>query len=316
MRIFRPLLRLVITGAILYLVYQRVPFSNVITALRVADLRYLAAACILVLCIHLLATWRLRLLLRQQDLMLPYRSLFAIVLESLFYRVSLPGGTIATTTARFLKLQKATQSRSRTLACLAIDRIFATLSLVTVGIVFALLNRKTLVDPVGAVLLVSALLILVFYVAAIRGTAGNLVVRILRTLRLWRLSELAERGLQPLTEFQKMRARTVFIIAGLSLGSHLVGMTIFTLLGTAVGIDIPLLSWGWIRSLVILAAMLPISLLGLGVREASLLYLLQGFGVPDELCLAMAMLIFSVSVLFVALLGGLLEVGRLVRRTR
>jgi uncharacterized protein (TIRG00374 family) len=274
------------------------------------------AAGLMVLCIHLLATWRLRLLLRQQDLILPYKNLFGIVLESLFYRVFLPGGTIATMTARFLKLQKATQSRSRTLACLAIDRVFATLSLVTVGIVSAFLSRGTLADPIGAVLLVSALLVVAFYVAAIRGTAGDLVVGVLRTLRLQRLAELAERGLRPLTEFQRMRSRTVFCIAGLSLGSHLIGMTLYALLGAAVGVDIPLLSWGWIRSLVVLTTMLPISLLGLGVREASLLYLLRGFGTPEELCLAMAMLIFSVSVLFVATIGGLLELGRLARRTR
>lgn len=315
MRISRLLLRLVITGAILYVVYRRVPFSDVLASMRLADPRLLGAAGLLVLCIHLLATWRLRLLLRQQDLVVPYPRLLTIVLESLFYRVFLPGGTIATMTARFLKLQTVTRSRSRTLASLAIDRAFATFSLVAIGIVFAWLNRRTLFDPVGAVLLLMALLVLTLYVAAIRGTVRNLVVGILRALRLRRLSDLAERGLQPLTEFQKMRPEYVLLIATLSLVSHLVGMAVYFLLATAVGIELPLLTWGWIRSLVILTTMLPISLLGLGVREASLLYLLRGYGVADQLCLAMAMLIFSVSVLFIALIGGLLELGRLARRS-
>ena len=314
MRISKLLLRLIITGAILYLVYRKVPISDVLASLKVADPVFLGIACLLVVGIHFLAAWRLRILLRQQELIVGYWRLFVIVLESLFYRAFLPGGSIATLTARFLKLQTVTQSRSRTLATLAIDRIFATLSLVGVGIVFALLARKTLFDPVGSVLLVMAVLVVLLYIATVHGAAGNLLVGTFRALRQRRLSELAERGVQPLTVFQKMRPGSFFLVVALSVAPHLIGIGVYSLLAAAIGIDIPVLSWGWIRSLVILTTMLPISLLGIGVREASVLYLLQTFGVADEACLALAMLIFAVSVLFIALLGGLLELGRLIGR--
>ena len=61
----------------------------------------------------------------------------------------------------------------------------------------------------------------------------------------------------------------------------------------------------------IIATMIPISVSGLGLREGASLLLLGGYGIAAEQIVAFSLLVFTVSVVFVGLLGGFLEVRRL-----
>jgi uncharacterized membrane protein YbhN (UPF0104 family) len=75
-------------------------------------------------------------------------------------------------------------------------------------------------------------------------------------------------------------------------------------LGRAVGIEIPLAAWFVAWPLAKLAALLPISLGGLGVREVALAGLLSGIGVDPTLSVAQSLL-WQTVIMTVGLIGGL-----------
>ena len=68
----------------------------------------------------------------------------------------------------------------------------------------------------------------------------------------------------------------------------------------------------WLRGVAILAALLPISINGLGVREVGLLAFMRKYGTPEPRILAFSLLTFFVSVLR-GIIGGLIEVIDLLR---
>ncbi len=66
-------------------------------------------------------------------------------------------------------------------------------------------------------------------------------------------------------------------------------------------------SWTvWIVRVCFAVQLVPISVSGLGVREASLVMLLPGYGVPMEQALSFSLVIFGMLV-FSGLIGGLCE---------
>jgi len=78
-------------------------------------------------------------------------------------------------------------------------------------------------------------------------------------------------------------------------------------LARALGLELSLLTIGWVRSAVVLIAMLPVSLGGIGLREGAFLYFLTPCGVGQEQAVAYSFLVFIVAVLFLGILGGIVE---------
>lgn len=89
--------------------------------------------------------------------------------------------------------------------------------------------------------------------------------------------------------------------------THLLSIIAFYLLSRSVGVDLPIVFIGWIRSTMILSKMIPISVSGLGLREGTTLYILSAYGSPTEIALAFSLLVFVVSDLIPAFIGGILE---------
>ncbi len=118
--------------------------------------------------------------------------------------------------------------------------------------------------------------------------------------------------------------RTLSRRPGTMLGAFLLGMLLQTLqvvlnfwLGGLVGLDAPFQVWLFVWPLAKVAATLPLTQGGIGVREAALAALFAPFGVPAVLAVAVS-LVFQVVVISGGLVGGLLSLllrGRETPRT-
>jgi len=86
-------------------------------------------------------------------------------------------------------------------------------------------------------------------------------------------------------------------------------IAMIALLSRQLGFELPVFDWCWIFALASAAAVLPISLAGLGVREGVFVALLTAFAIPSEQALALSLTIFAMQVLF-GLIGGTLELLR------
>lgn len=103
---------------------------------------------------------------------------------------------------------------------------------------------------------------------------------------------------------------TLLHIGTLAVASNLLSVMVYYLLARAVGLDVSSVTIGWVRSAMIIATILPISVSGLGLREGASLLLLSGYGIAAEHIVAFSLTVFALFVLF-GLLGGVLEVWRL-----
>ena len=100
----------------------------------------------------------------------------------------------------------------------------------------------------------------------------------------------------------------------ISLLAHLIGTAGYWLLALSLGMELSLMAIGWIRAGMMLATLLPVSISGLGVREAASLVLLSYYNVPADAAIAYSLIVFMTSILFIGLLGGLAEAWRFSRR--
>jgi uncharacterized membrane protein YbhN (UPF0104 family) len=121
-----------------------------------------------------------------------------------------------------------------------------------------------------------------------------------------------ERIWEVIKAFHVIKKRVIMVIIGYSLVSHVLGIIIFYLLAIAIRIDIPFFVLGWIRSLVVIIQMVPVSIAGLGVREISLVFLMRDYGTPAVQAVSLSLLVFSVTVV-AGTVGGLIEGWEMIR---
>jgi len=94
----------------------------------------------------------------------------------------------------------------------------------------------------------------------------------------------------------------VLLLSGLGIGLTVLS---FKFLGDSVGVHLSYPNWLIIVPPVALIQLVPVSLAGWGVREAILVVVLAGFGVPNENALATSVL-FGLCQILIGLPGGLI----------
>jgi hypothetical protein len=99
----------------------------------------------------------------------------------------------------------------------------------------------------------------------------------------------------------------------LTIAATLLGIVATWWLAVALQLPVPFVTLAWVRSVVMLLAMLPVTISGLGVREGALVALLAPYGVLGPDALALALLVFGVTVAAVGVVGGVVEAARVPR---
>ncbi len=98
----------------------------------------------------------------------------------------------------------------------------------------------------------------------------------------------------------------------ISIASQLLNVLVFFLLLKSIDLDVPFVSIGWIKSVVVLLIMIPISISGMGLREGSFILLLGAFGVSDNSAFAYSVIVYALTRVLPGLLGGLLEARNII----
>jgi hypothetical protein len=104
-------------------------------------------------------------------------------------------------------------------------------------------------------------------------------------------------------------------IAGLALIRHGLGILGFAFLAMSLHVELSLLTIGWVRVVIQGLMMLPISLSGIGIREGSMVILLQEYDVSASDAVALAFIMFAVNIVLNSL-GGVLELANFLRPKR
>jgi glycosyltransferase 2 family protein len=300
-------IRFLIAFAILYLLFSRIPLSNVISTLASTKLNYLIFASILTIISQLIVAYRLKFFTSIQGMSLTALQVFEINLATAFYGLFLPGGNLTGGAIRFYKLSVNDKKIAEAFASLALDRITATIALCNVGIVFWLIqvpsDSQYIIISMAAILFILILSIVILMIS-------RRALQVSRMIDLNKVSFIASSSrkfFDTIDRFRNYSISAIVFILGISVISQILGVIVYYILALSLGIEISLFAMGWIRCVVVLISMIPISIAGLGIREGSLILLLRPFGVSDEEALALSLLVFVVNAVFIGFIGGLLE---------
>lgn len=300
-------------------IFSVIPFSEVAAALRRVNLGYFLAGLALTIANIYSEAVQLWVLLKRVSVPVTPWRIFETNITTRFYGQFLPSDLLASS-IKFYRLSAPTRQYGEVVASLVFFRVANMLVLAVSGMAFWAIEM-----PEGPGRWVGLLL------AAI---IGGLV-----TLHLALSSPAIQQGMarivggklfswlqgNPLRKLEQLAGSTassyrlfkgvVWLILAMAALRHAVGILSFSMLARSLDIDLSMLTIGWIRAVMQAVLMLPISVSGIGVREGSLILLLQEYDVSAGDAVALAFLLLAVAVIANAL-GGALEIKNLLRPGR
>ena len=314
----RVLLRLAVAVTVLAWLASRVDLAAVGRALAATSPTAIVLATIAAFAANAVIAFRLTAILASQGVLVRARQTFAINLAAYFYNLFLPVGGVGVAALRLQRLSRHKGSRfTAALTAMVCDRLAAVTALGVVGLTCWLLDPHPKPAGTFAVLLAGAATIALL--VAPRGVPIALRVFV-RELQIggsgtWWASALG-RLRHALGSVARLPTATLARIVVISIVAQIPGVLVFVLLAQGLGLTVSFTTMGWVRSIVVLFTVLPISIGGLGVREGVLVLTLAGFGISAPNALALSILIFATTILAPGFAGGLLEGVQWLRGTR
>jgi glycosyltransferase 2 family protein len=248
------------------------------------------------LCFHLIGVVKWRLLVNAAGGGLPALHAVRCYYVGLFSNTFLPsvvGGDVV----RGAVALRRVRSRAGLLLGSLADRVQDVFGLAAVAALGALLLPTALDEG-------SRRVFMALFAVAVAGAVMLIVV--LRVMPWRRLPLRVRRKLVRVrAAFRSLSSRPRALVTAFMLGMLLQTLQVLlnAWLGRFVGLDLPIQVWLFAWPLAKIAATLPLTQGGLGVREAALAALLAPFGVPPVLAVAVS-LVFQVVVISGGLIGG------------
>jgi uncharacterized protein (TIRG00374 family) len=172
-------------------------------------------------------------------------------------------------------------------------------------------------DKVARVWALPALIFVCAYIVLLQPVARRLSVvlgPLLDRLERFKARDRLERAYRAVVSYNCCR-RALLEGAAISVVSRLVWILGCYLVARAFSLDIGFMALVLIVPIVELARMIPVSISGLGVREATFVFMLGQFGVDEGLGLAFSLVVYAVFTAL-ALVGGLIYgAAQLARRS-
>jgi uncharacterized membrane protein YbhN (UPF0104 family) len=293
--------RLTVSALVLAVLLAMVPARQLAAAVSGAPPALWATAVLLFLAGHVVAAFKWQLLLRRER-PIPARHWLRAHFAGLAANLCLPGiagGDVVR--AEFIR--RSSGHGEQVAVAAVVDRALDGLALLLLAATGVMLS-----DGAG----VSGRTVLAIGAAGLAAVALAAVLGLVLLKSRWRRAAIVHRLAAAVTV---LAGRPLLPLAcfGLSLAVQTMFVLINMRFGAAMGVDVPAAAWFVAWPLAKLVALIPVSLAGLGVREAALVAFLQPYGAPAALVTAAGLL--WQSVLFAGGLIGWLAGSTVVTRT-
>jgi arylsulfatase A-like enzyme/uncharacterized membrane protein YbhN (UPF0104 family) len=246
-------------------------------------------------------------LLVGQGLHVPMRHLFGSFMIGRFFGAFTPGGWTGLGGYRIYDIAKHTGKTARSAATIGVEMLLGQIAFGAVVIAGSLFG----LDVIGkqGVLLVDG-----FFVALICGA----VLLLSRPTLFRKLGALApgfararlQTTLDAVCAYQG-KGKLVALCAVLGMGTHAFNNLIYVCTAHALGVDLGMGQVFFVSALQVFATLMPASVNGIGVREATAVALYTTVGVPASLALLIPTIGFAVE-MFISAFGGLIFLARRV----
>jgi uncharacterized protein (TIRG00374 family) len=299
--------RISIAAALLIFLFLRTDTRVLAGVLKGADVFLMTEAFVLFLLLNVLVCWRWDVLLKGQDMQVPFGRLLATYFASLFFNLFFPS-TIGGDTLRTLDISRyANRHSSKILASVVLDRVSGFFGLFTVLIFSLFFGFRIFGDPS----ILAATGILLAFVVLVSGAMfhNRFFHALVRFMPFVRFREYLIRMHDGTSGYARKKK---FLAAawGLSVLTHIGLAFVFYLAALALGIRLEMIYFLIFVPMVTAFASLPFSIGGLGLRDTACVVVFGKVGLVSAQALALSLANFG----FMAgagLVGGLAYVGAL-----
>jgi uncharacterized membrane protein YbhN (UPF0104 family) len=296
------LLKLLVSGGLIFYFLSRIHIENFIQTFASANYSWIALALTVYLFTQAISAVRWTMLARPLGIDTPFQDLIKYYLIGMFFNLFAPG-TVGGDVSRIYYVVRDEHAHASGRAVttmhaamsVLMDRAIGMIVLVWLGAVGLMLFPKYAVPPTVrsvtfslALGFVAAVLVAPLLRRILPEDGHPIVVKLRLAFRSYR------------THWRALGAALV-----LSLVLHLIQSWLHVIMGRALGLDVPFSFCIIVYPLVGTFAAIPISLNGLGLREGGYIYLLAVIGIGTEKSIAFSLLLFLIVALD-SLVGGLL----------
>ncbi len=307
-------IKLAVSGAIFYYIFSRyIRYEDFVTAWRYVQPGMVVYLLLLSFGGRYLSAYQIHYYFRKAfDKALGTNFVFRAQLISSFYGLVLPGDLAGGLITWYMIADKSGE-RAASASVIIFLRLLGIITLIVftaVGLAF----EDRLIDlDLRMYMFGTAILFLLLFVPFVSSRAALGTKRITRAFirsipfAAWqgRLDRLNERVWDSVIACTRIDPGVMLWTVGMSILYHLLLIGFAYLLMIMVGIDLPFQVSVWLLGAVNLIQMLPVSFLGLGVRDISIIYLLgKYYQVTPESSLILSTFFLAFSLIFI-LLGGL-----------
>lgn len=296
---------------LLVLLFSRVDLAKLWSVARQASLAWLAAALALYLVMVLASVLRWSILLRAQQVRLSYSFLTQSFLVATFFNNFLPSN-IGGDVVRITDTAKAAGSKTLATTVVLIDRGLGLLGLALMAATGATLVQRMAVGPVGPGMLWAG-----FGLGAMIATPALLmpetVGRLLQPLRVFHkdwVDTRIERLTDALTRFKETPAALAACFAA-AVAVQGILVAFYLAIARSMNIPIGFAELAVIAPVSFIVQMVPLSVNGFGVREATFGFYFTRLGLPLESALLVSFVGAALVMLF-SLSGGVAYLRRSV----
>ena len=165
---------------------------------------------------RLTMAWRLHVLTLWQGLRLGLLRLLEVDLATSFYRLFLPGGTLATMAVRFHKLHQAERNWSAVLSSVLSERVLATIGAGVIGAVCFFADRPPLPMTLGALLLGTVVGGSAFAAALLHPASARLVGALAERVPVSGLADRVRRATDAMATYRDLPAGRIALLSALA----------------------------------------------------------------------------------------------------
>jgi len=296
------LLRGGVSIALILFLLTRIGPEQLLDTLRGVDFTMLGLAVLVFLICNMVNVYKWRLIILVQGSPAPYFYLTALYYIGLFFNNFLPSN-IGGDVVKAWKLSKLTGKPADAASSVVLDRVSSTLGILILAVVPALLELRLL----GAGLTAAVLSMFVLALLVIGFFASERAVRRLSRFPILRKDLMGMRRhlkefYYSLYRFRGHKGMLVTLMVSSLIYQALHILTIY-LVALSLGIDLPLAYFFLFIPVVMVVALIPVSLNGVGMREGAWVLLFGQVGLSSAEAFSMSILSFLVMAV-VSLAGG------------
>lgn len=310
-RILVPLAKLAVSAALLWFVYRHTKIDHLADRFRMLDWHPIPLIAGLLLCNTLISSCKWRILLLADDINVPLKNLFSSYMVATFLNLFLPS-SIGGDSYRIYDIARRSDRTASSLASVAADRLSGFIALVCISSAAGLFVAHTTHRADLAVIPIAALIAIAIGVYLLYHQ--KLVKIVLARLRIDRWPRVAAFITNLLESFSThgKTSRVPAQIIGLSFLFQSSAVFCIYLMSLCLGMHLPFIYFCAFVPLISLLEAVPISIYGLGVRDAAYAFFFGTAGVSQVTSISLALLFVAISVSY-SLVGGLFFFSRLIR---